>query len=302
MVRNITNWHAAGANKHKRLAQQLCKKVFKKKAYEDHTDAVIDGLPYKGHDHREAIVQLFEIHEIVPNLAEGGKEFDDEDFYQNVIVETLKSKARVKYAKRGGKNLRNQDNVLDLLEESQEGIELEIEVNVDQKRRCGNEYGKCASTNNNDDNSNKNWCRKPNHKHLWKNCPENPNLDKYEGDKNRQRDGGRRNEISCHRERDNKSDCGGRHSDRDRSSDRPNRDTRGRHRDSRRSNRREVSSNETRSNTSSIGSPFVRFVQTRDSISGNSRQSRSSIISTRRSRSSSTGSQRQLKTQMQLSL
>ena len=45
-----------------------------------------DGLPYKGHDHREVIVQLFEIHNILPNLAEGGTKFDDEDFYRNIIV------------------------------------------------------------------------------------------------------------------------------------------------------------------------------------------------------------------------
>ena len=89
-------------NKHKRLVQQLCKKIFKKKAYENQKDAMHDGLNYKGHDHRETIVQLFEIHEILPNLAEGGTKFDDEDFFQNIIVQTLKPRARVDYVKRGG--------------------------------------------------------------------------------------------------------------------------------------------------------------------------------------------------------
>merc|ERR1711966_17359 len=93
LVRNITNWHANGANKHKILVQQLCEKIFKKKAYENQKDAMRDGLPCKGHDHREAIVQLFEIHDILPNLAEGGTKFDDEDFYQNIIVQTLKPRA-----------------------------------------------------------------------------------------------------------------------------------------------------------------------------------------------------------------
>ena len=80
--------------------QQLCKKIFKKrrKAYENQKDAMRDGLPYKGHDHREAIVQLFKIHDILPNLAKGGTKFDDKDFYRNIIVQTLKPRARVDYA------------------------------------------------------------------------------------------------------------------------------------------------------------------------------------------------------------
>ena len=41
----------------------------------------------------------------------------DKDFHRNIIVATLYEKARVKYIKRGGRNLRNEDGVLDLLEE-----------------------------------------------------------------------------------------------------------------------------------------------------------------------------------------
>ena len=111
--------------------QQLCEKIFKKKAYENQKDAMRDGLSYKGHDHREAIIQLFEIHDILPNLAKGGTKFDDEDFYQNIIAKTLKPRARVDYVKQGGKNLHTEDKVLDLLEEIQEGIKVEIEVDAD---------------------------------------------------------------------------------------------------------------------------------------------------------------------------
>ena len=153
-----------------------------------------DGLSYKGHDHREAIVQLIEIHDILPNRAEGGTKFDDKDVYRNIIVQTLKPRPRVDYVKRGGKNLRNDDEALDLLEDIQEGIEVEIEVNVDQKRRRGNENehgNNCTSTTNNDNNTQKNWCRIKDHNHFWKNCPDNPNSDKYEGDKNQHRGGGR---------------------------------------------------------------------------------------------------------------
>ena len=100
-------------------------KIFKKKAYENQKDAMGDGLPYKGHNHREAIVHLFEIHDILPNLAEGGTKFENEDFYRNIIAQTMKPRACVTYFKRGDKNLRTEDKVLDLLEEIQEGIEVE---------------------------------------------------------------------------------------------------------------------------------------------------------------------------------
>ena len=65
--------------------QQLWEKIFKKKAYENQNDAMREGLTYKGHDHRKAIVQLFELHEILPNLAEGGTKFDDEDFFKTSL-------------------------------------------------------------------------------------------------------------------------------------------------------------------------------------------------------------------------
>ena len=56
---------------------------------------------------------------------------------------------------------------LDLLEEIQEGIKVEIEVNVDQKRRCGNKNGNNrTSTTNNDNNTQKNWCKIKDHKNL----------------------------------------------------------------------------------------------------------------------------------------
>ena len=137
LVQEINNWTTQGANKHKKLVQKLCEKVFKKKAHEDQKDVMCQGLPYKGHDHRGVIEQLFEIHENVSNLAEGGRGFDNEDFYRNIVVKMLKPKGRVEYVQRGGKNLRDENDVLDLLEEIQEGVQLEIEVNTNQKRRCG---------------------------------------------------------------------------------------------------------------------------------------------------------------------
>ena len=76
-----------------------------------------DGLPYQGNGHREAIEQLFEINEILPNLCEGGSRFDAKDFHRNIIVATLHKKARGKFIKRNGYNLRDEDKDLDILGE-----------------------------------------------------------------------------------------------------------------------------------------------------------------------------------------
>ena len=72
LFNDINNWGAGGANKHKRLVQKLCEKVFKKQGYENQKDAMRDGLTYQGNDHREAIEQLFEVNEILPNMCQGG--------------------------------------------------------------------------------------------------------------------------------------------------------------------------------------------------------------------------------------
>ena len=154
-----------------------------------------------------------------------------------------------------------------------------------------------ASTRDND-GGNKNRCRKKGHNHLWSECPDNSNSKKYKGGDNRQRgdarsrdgswdDGGRRE-----RHRHNNNDDGSRNCDRihDNYDDRH---TRGRDRESRQSNCREMSSIETRSVDSSLGTPFVSFDQARDSIS---RGSRRSMRSSRRS------STYQLKAQPQPSL
>ena len=97
-----------------------------------------DGLTHQGNDHRKAIEQLFEINKILPNMCKGGSKFDAEDFRRNIIVATLHEKVWIEFIKRGGRNLRGQDDVLDLLEEIQGGIEAEMQVKHANKRRNNN--------------------------------------------------------------------------------------------------------------------------------------------------------------------
>ena len=49
-------------------------------------------------------------------MCEGGSKFDAKDFDRNIIVATLHEKARAKFIKRDKRNLRDKDDVLDLLE------------------------------------------------------------------------------------------------------------------------------------------------------------------------------------------
>ena len=61
-------------------------------------------------------------------MCKGGSKFDDKDFHCNIIVATLHKKARIEFIKRDGRNLRDEDGTLDLLEEIQDKIEAEIQL------------------------------------------------------------------------------------------------------------------------------------------------------------------------------
>ena len=116
-----------------------------------------DGLTYQGNDHREATEQLFEINEILPNMCEGGSKFDAEDFHRNIIVAALHEKVRVEIIKRGGRNLRDEDDVLDILEEIQIGIEAEMQIKHANRRRNNNNFKNnddASTRDNNDGNRN----------------------------------------------------------------------------------------------------------------------------------------------------
>ena len=67
-------------------------------------------------------------------MCEGGSKFDVKDFHRNIITQTLHEKARVEFIKSGGRNLRNEDGVLDLLEEIQDGIEAEMQLKHANRR------------------------------------------------------------------------------------------------------------------------------------------------------------------------
>ena len=93
LIGDTSDREKGGANKHKIIVQKR-------------------RLTYQGNDHKEAIEQLFEINEILPNMCENGINFDAEDFHRNIIIAALHEEARVEFIKRDG---RDEDDVLDLL-------------------------------------------------------------------------------------------------------------------------------------------------------------------------------------------
>ena len=138
LIKNTNNWGQDGANKHKRIVQELCENIFKKRGYKYQKDVMRNVLPYQGNDHREATKQLFEINEILPNMCGGGSKFDAKDFHRNIIVAALHEKARTEFIKRDGRNVRDEDEVLDLQEEIQDGIEAKMQIKHANRRRNNN--------------------------------------------------------------------------------------------------------------------------------------------------------------------
>ena len=100
-------------------------------------------------------------------MCNGGSKFDVKDFHRNIITQTLHEKARGEFIKHGGGNVRNNDKVLDLLEEIQDGIEAEMQLKHVNRRRNNNNFknNDDASTRDNNDGHNNNMCRKKGHNH-----------------------------------------------------------------------------------------------------------------------------------------
>ena len=108
-------------------------------------------------------------------MCKGGSKFDPRDFHRNIIVATLHKKSRVEYIKRGGRNLRDEDSVLDLLEDIQDGIEAEMELKHSNRYRNNNNFKKNDDVNmRNNDGHNKNMCRKEGPQSRMDQLPQQP--------------------------------------------------------------------------------------------------------------------------------
>jgi hypothetical protein len=90
----------------KSLVQEFGKQYFGRKAAEDHKDAMENGeLTYDSHNHVSAVEQLFRINDQLEYLGSDIKKFSEKEVTRKVIAKTLHPVARLKYIRRGGKEL-----------------------------------------------------------------------------------------------------------------------------------------------------------------------------------------------------
>ena len=134
-------------------------------------------LTYEGHDHFMAIERLLKINKDMVVLGPNVESFSVREMARKIVPKTLKDNARLEYIKKGGKELQNEDDILETVQEVQDYLNAEHEVS----------RGRQNPRNNNNDSRNQDrnrsnggqggetdpaMCRI--HKdHLWKDCPLN---------------------------------------------------------------------------------------------------------------------------------
>ena len=176
-----------GADKHKRICQQLCQEELGEQVYLDQRAVMRAGLKYKGHDHEMAAKRMYTVNNLMIYLAENATKFTAEEMCRDTTDAILKTRARVEYVKLGGKDLTEQRDVINLIRTISRGIECKIEAGGVRRRTPKYKSNHNSSSENNgsrDNNSHgggggrrghgkENMCRIPGHKNDWKDCPNN---------------------------------------------------------------------------------------------------------------------------------
>ena len=120
---NARNYGTNGANKHKRICQQVCQEEFGERVYLNQRAAMHAGLKYEGHDHKKASKCIYTVNILMMYLAENAAKFTTEEMCRDIIPAMLKPRARVEYVKMGGENLNKQQDVINLICTISRGIE-----------------------------------------------------------------------------------------------------------------------------------------------------------------------------------
>ena len=71
-------------------------------------------LRYEGQDHEKAVERLFEINNDIKLFSEEAEGFPIREMVRKIIPQTLKPQARLKYVDKGGKQLREQEDIFEL--------------------------------------------------------------------------------------------------------------------------------------------------------------------------------------------
>jgi hypothetical protein len=130
IVEGATN-HATGNSaaqqaKFKKLIQKVNMKYLGKDAADDHKIAMQRGeLRYDDQDHDKVAERLFEINRDLELLGKDVEKFTIREMAKLIIPENLKPQAKLKHINKGGKNLRNKEEIIDLCRDIKEVLDIE---------------------------------------------------------------------------------------------------------------------------------------------------------------------------------
>ena len=106
---------ASHLSKFKKLIQKVNAKYLGRDATDIQRDAMMMGeLHYDGQDHKKAVDQLFEINNNIELFSKEAEGFLIHQMARKIIPQTLKPQARLKYVNKGGKLLREQEDIFGL--------------------------------------------------------------------------------------------------------------------------------------------------------------------------------------------
>ena len=125
------------------MLQKLCYKKLGKHAYDDQRDAFEAGLEYTGHNHESAIETLFQINDEIKLFGENAEGFSMRDTARKIIPKTLKPVASLKFFDKGCDELRDKQDILDVLANITNYLKKDHEVSQNRNRNEG------TSSNNN---------------------------------------------------------------------------------------------------------------------------------------------------------
>jgi hypothetical protein len=160
------------------LIQKVNAKYLGRDAADIQRDAMMMGeLRYEGQDHEKAIERLFEINDDIELFSEEAEGFPIREMARKIIPQTLKPQARLKYVDKGGKLLREQEDIFELCRTISDVLSIEYEVQQQNNRpRSGNAGGNSSrNQGSTEDRKRKDNlpCRKHDGAHKWKDFPNN---------------------------------------------------------------------------------------------------------------------------------
>ena len=85
LMNNTRNYDTNGADKHKRICQQLYQEELGKQVYLDQRAAMRECLKYEGHDHKKAAKRMYTINNLMVYLAENTTKFTVEEMCHDMI-------------------------------------------------------------------------------------------------------------------------------------------------------------------------------------------------------------------------